>query len=269
MKLRKLELTSMINPHVGRVISTVLLTIWLLASAAAQENVARSAPPSAKQIVAQMVSHNQRRAEELRSYTSTRDYHLVYAGFPSKREAEIVVSACYEAPSKKEFTIVSQTGSSFMVSRVLKRLLESEQEATTDEQKARTELSERNYDFELLGQETVKERPAYILRVIPKVDNKFLYRGRVWVDANDFAVIKIEAEPAKRPSFWISKTKINHSYAKIGEFWLPAENKSTTDVRLGGVATLTISYTNYEINQNRTASSCSIGSERKLAAASN
>jgi hypothetical protein len=76
-------------------------------------------------------------------------------------------------------------------------------------------------------------------------------------------VVKIEAEPAKRPSFWISKTRINHVYTKVGEFWLPAENQSTTDVRLGGVAKLTISYTNYEVNHSVNA--CVPAPENKLA----
>jgi hypothetical protein len=191
---------------------------------------------------------------------------LVYTGFPCRKEAEIVVSARYDAPNAKEFTIVSQSGSTFIVNKVLKRLLESEKEASTDEHRSRTALNDRNYDFQLAGKENVGQRPAYVLQVIPKIDNKFLYRGKVWVDAADFAVVKIDAEPAKRPSFWISKTRINHVYTKVGDFWLPAENRSTTDVRLGGVATLTISYTNYQVNgdyrSNREAGATVLASER-------
>lgn len=245
----------MMKTYLSRTYVKIAMLICLLAPAGAQEKPDISTL-SVQQIVAQMAIRNQNRADALKQYTGMRDYHLVYTGFPGKREADMVVSACFDAPNKKQFNIVSQTGSAFIVNKVLKRLLESEQEASTDEHRARTALNEKNYDFELLGQEAVKERPAYILRVIPKVDNKFLYRGKVWVDATDFAVVQIEAEPAKRPSFWISETKINHVYTKVGEFWLPDGNKSTTAVRLGGVATLTISYTNYAINQNSPANSC-------------
>jgi hypothetical protein len=43
---------------------------------------------------------------------------------------------------------------------------------------------------------------------------------------------------------------------KIGDFWLPAHNKSVTQVRLGGAATLTIDYTDYQITGlNRTDAS--------------
>ena len=55
------------------------------------------------------------------------------------------------------------------------------------------------------------------------MDNKYLYRKN-WVDAADFAISQIEAEPAKNPSFWIKKTEIHHRYGKLGEFWLPLRN---------------------------------------------
>ena len=58
---------------------------------------------------------------------------------------------------------------------------------------------------------------------------------------------RIEAEPAKNPSFWIKKTDIHHSYNKVGDFWLPSENQSVSAVRGGGRAVLTIKYLNYEI----------------------
>ena len=64
---------------------------------------------------------------------------------------------------------------------------------------------------------------------------------------HDFAVSRISAEPAKNPSFWISHTDIEHEYAKIGDFWLPAHNVSTSKLRFGGTAKLKIDYLNYRI----------------------
>jgi hypothetical protein len=256
MATKTLHLTNAVVRNLRPLSASVVFVICLAACSGAQDSPATAARLPAEQIVSRLATRNQERAVALRNFTGTRNYHLLYSGFPGRREADMAVSLCFDAPNTKQFTIISQTGSAFMINKVLKRLLQSEKEASTEQQRARTALTAQNYDFELLGQETVNERPAYLLRVIPKLDHKFLYKGKVWVDANDFAVAKIEAEPAKRPSFWISKTKINHLYTKVGEFWLPAENKSTTDVRLGGAATLTISYTNYDINQNRPGNSC-------------
>jgi hypothetical protein len=104
----------------------------------------------------------------------------------------------------------------------------------------------RQADRQPPAREAPGGRPCYVLQVIPKRNQKLLYRGIIWVDASDFAVARIAAEPAKNPSFWISSTEIEHQYGKYGEFWLPAMNRSVTRVRLGGRAVLTINYGLYE-----------------------
>jgi outer membrane lipoprotein-sorting protein len=205
------------------------------------------APPpalSVGEIVAKLTARNAERAARLRSYHGTRLYAVDYRGFPGDRSASMVVNVSYEAP-QKTFTIVSEEGSKLLLKRVLRKLVESEQEA--DQARRDTALTESNYRFKLLGTETVDGRRCYLLDVDPKRKDKFLYDGKIWVDAEDFAVVRIEARPAKNPSFWISRTSIEHHYQKLGEFWLPASNRSTTKVRLGGVAVLTISYRDYRI----------------------
>ena len=99
-----------------------------------------------------------------------------------------------------------------------------------------------------------------MVAVEPKVPSKLLYRGHIWVDSKDFAVCKIEAEPARNPSFWIKKTAIHHSYLKIGDFWLPSENESVSVIRGGGRAVLTIKYQNYEILAARSLKAIDAGS---------
>jgi Outer membrane lipoprotein-sorting protein len=222
----------------------------LLASSAAGQAITPQPPVAnitAKEIVAKMTENNRKRREQLKSYVGQREYHLLYTGFPGRREAGLVVEARYRAPDSKEFTVISQSGSHWLVNKVLKKLLETEKEAADPKSQASTAVTEENYHFELLGKEDVGGRPAYVLQVEPKTASKLLYRGKIWVDVADFAVSQIDAEPAKRPSIWISKTLVHHTYQKIGEFWLPAQNESTTDVRLGGHATLSIHYTDYRL----------------------
>jgi hypothetical protein len=67
------------------------------------------------------------------------------------------------------------------------------------------------------------------------------------VNSKDFAVCRIEAEPAKNPSMWIKSTAIHHIYQKLGDFWFPSENESTSSMRVGGRAVLSIKYRIYEI----------------------
>ena len=90
-----------------------------------------------------------------------------------------------------------------------------------------------------------------MLAVYPKTRSKYLYRGKVWVDGTDFAVTRIDAEPAQNPSFWTKENDIHHEYMKVQDFWLPRRNESVSYIRLGGRATLTIEYKNYRVTDSR------------------
>jgi ribonuclease HI len=142
---------------------------------------------------------------------------------------------------------VSESGSRFIIDHVITGLLNAEKEAATNENRRRTALTTANYNFTRDDSDADSDGSQYVLNVIPKNDNKFLYRGKIWIDAKDFAVTKIEAEPAKNPSFWIRKTEVRHRYKKIEGFWLPAENSTESSIRMGGQALLSIEYENYEI----------------------
>jgi len=214
----------------------------------ASQSVVQSQPPlPVDEVVRQMVRRNLERADALQGFQSTRTYHLQYRGFPSSREAEMTVNVVYRAPDSKQFTVISQTGSKIILDRVFTKMLEGEQEAMTADNRAHTALNSDNYNFTMAGYETDGATSNYVLQVEPKVPSKFLYRGKVWIDAKDFAVSRIEVEPAKSPSFWTKKSDIHHVYTKVDGFWLPQQNKSVSLIRLGGQATLTIDYKDYKI----------------------
>ena len=202
---------------------------------------------SADQVVDNLVRRNNERAQALLHSEGTRVYHLAYRGFPGDRDAEMVLKATYDRPSSKEFQVVSESGSKLIVDRVFKKLLEGEKEAAQPAISARSQLNRDNYDFEMVGYEPSNTGGQYVLRVSPKSRSKYVYRGKVWVDGTDFAVTRIEAEPAQNPSFWTKKSEIHHEYKKVGAFWLPAKNESVSYVRLGGRATLTIEYKDYRV----------------------
>lgn len=202
---------------------------------------------STEQVVDNLVQKNLERAQALGAYEATRTYRVEYRGFPGSRSAEMVVHVKYLSPATKEFSIRSATGSKLIIDRVFKRMLQGEKEALTDDNQRSVALNNDNYLFTGAGYESTPGQERYILSVEPRTRNKFLYRGRIWVDAKDFAVVRIEAEPAKNPSFWTKNTKIEQVYAKFGDFWLPLSNRSATNLRLGGHADFSIDYTSYQI----------------------
>ena len=212
-----------------------------------------TAPLSVEQVVSNLMRKDAERARALRHYESTRVYRLSYRGFPGDRDAEMTVQARYDSPATKIFRVISEKGSKLIADRVFKRLLESEKEAAEPEMHARTLLNRDNYDIALVGFESSSQGNQYVLAVYPKAKTKYVYRGKVWVDATDFAVTRIDAEPAQNPSFWTKKSEIHHEYMKVEGFWLPRRNESVSYIRLGGRATLTIEYSNYHILDSREA----------------
>lgn len=217
---------------------------------------------STEEVVGSLVQRNLERAQALPAYRSTRKYRTEYRGFPGGRTAEMIVDVAFEPPGTKTFVIRSQTGSKLIIDRVFKKLLEAEKEASDPEHQKRTALNTENYAFTLAGCEVADSGPMYVLQVEPKVKSKYLYRGKIWVDARDYAVVRISAEPAKNPSFWIKQTRIEQVYGKVKDFWLPASNRSSTSVRLGGRAELSIEYRDYDM---KTAVLPVAGTERSSA----
>jgi hypothetical protein len=210
-----------------------------------------TSPLTADQVVDNLVRKNEERARALLRSEATRVYRLTYRGFPGDREAEMTVQATYNSPSSKEFKVVSESGSKLIRDRVFKRLLDGEKEAAEPAMSARTQLNRDNYNFQLLSYELSETGAQYVLRVSPKAKSKYVYHGKIWVDATDFAVTHIEAEPAQNPSFWTKKNEIRHDYKKVQNFWLPARNESVSYIRLGGRATLTIEYNDYRVTDAR------------------
>jgi hypothetical protein len=197
-------------------------------------------------VVDKMMATSARRSAELRGFRTTRNYRLQYRGFLGTREAGMKVLSTYAAPDKLEFSVVSEYGSKLLLNRVLLKLLDSEREAFHDQ--SQIELSPANYRFNSQGlEQTSGDDPFYVLGVTPKKENKFLYRGKVWIDAHDFALAKMEGQPAKSPSFWIKETQIDSNWQKVDGFWLIQHSRSVSHIRMGGMATLTIDYSDYRI----------------------
>jgi hypothetical protein len=214
---------------------------------------AQTNPPAqltAAQIIDEMQRHNQLRTDALKLWKSTRIYETEYKGYSKTIAARMVIEFSFDVSSGKSFRIVSQSGSKLLCEKVLKRAAESEKEAS--QEKASSALTLANYSFKLVGSENLNGRPAYILQVEPITASKFLIRGKIWIDAAEFALVKVDAEPAKNPSFWIAHTRVLQSYSKTGSFWLPERNRSETRVRVGGVAAFTIDYGSYQIESKAT-----------------
>jgi hypothetical protein len=221
------------------------LATFVCQGSAQTPNSTRPELLSQEQIIDRLQKHDQMQTEKLASYQALRHYAIKYRGFFKTLDSKMDVEVNYDAASGKSFRIISESGSHALCEKVLRQAVESEKEASLN--RDATALTRANYKFHFVGSETLNGRPAYILDVEPITPSKFLYRGRIWVDGVDFAVARMEVQPGKNPSFWISRTVIHHVNTNVGGFWLPQQNRSETKVRVGGTAVMTIDYGTYRI----------------------
>ena len=199
-------------------------------------------------IVAKMAGHNQMRDRTLHNYACERIYSV-----ENKRigkSATVNATMVFLEPDEKLFEVRSYSGTGFMRKGVLNRLIETEQVNSRGIQKNKTAFSTDNYDFEYIRSEMVNGRLQHVLRAKARRKDKLLFNGNLWVDAEDFAVTRIEGRPAKNPSFWTRKVDFVHEYEKHGQYWFPAHNSSVSQVFIFGRTTTEIKYLNYEINQS-------------------
>ena len=86
-----------------------------------------------------------------------------------------------------------------------------------------------------------------MFEVQPRTRNKCVFRGKIRIDEESFAVQRIEGAPAQSPSFWVKRTHFIHEYARFKDFWFPVRHYSEADLRLFGHSILEISYFDLEI----------------------
>ncbi len=201
---------------------------------------------TASEILERMVQADNQRAAALAGYSGVRRYR--FENKKSGKTAEMTVRMSCGSDGVKTFEVVAEKGSGFVRGHILRKMIEAESESSQKGERKESRIIPENYDFRLVGKETSDGRASYVLEINPKKPSKFAIRGRIWVDAEDFAIARIEGQPAKNPSFWIRSAKVEQRYGRNGQFWLPALNHSVAQARIFGQTEVVIEYSDYTTN---------------------
>jgi hypothetical protein len=206
-----------------------------------------------KQLFAELDARNELRKSALLDYRVRRIYQI--ADLKGKVHAEEIGQMEFHAPDQKNFVATSETGSGIIRRMAVSPLISSEIEAARGKVHHDSAISPANYSLELLGEQQIGAYRCFVAKVVPKRKEKYLFEGKVWIDANDYAIVRIEGHPAKKLSFWIERADFVRQYQKIDGFWLPEKDQTLVQVRLYGRRVLTIEHQNYVVNasQNSTA----------------
>lgn len=198
---------------------------------------------SALRLFSEVVQRNQAREAQLQKYSAVRTYEVKDAAGRVRAKSRELVR--YESPHPESFEVLEEHGSGVIQTMVLRPLREHEIKTSAGPDRAKSAITPANYRVEMAGEADLDGRHCYLLHAIPRRRDKYLFRGTLWIDAQDLAIVRIEGEPAKLPSFWVRKARFVRRYRKDGDFWLPAEDTCVSELKLFGQHTLTIRYDDY------------------------
>jgi Outer membrane lipoprotein-sorting protein len=220
----------------------------LLVATAALTALAGVASGAESRVFTELVAHNGVRNDALLEYKVTRTYQV--ADLNGKVHAREVGQMEYQAPDRKTFVVTSEEGSALVRHLALNPLIASEIKAATGKDRHDSSITPENYTLELLGEEQLGSYHCFVARAVPKRRDKYLFEGKVWIDAQDYAVVRIEGHPAAKLSFWIKRADFVRQFQKIDGVWLPQRDETIVDVRLYGKKVLTIDHRDYTVRAN-------------------
>jgi hypothetical protein len=222
-----------------------LIIVSAISALSASASVAQqTALPDVNDVVARVLVRDAQRQVSQDGYEGMRRYILTNDHM--HKRAEMTVHVNGDPDGTKHFEVVAEDGWKAAQKHVLRKMLESEAETSRPEERIKSRLTTDNYEFQLTGTEKVGDRTAYAIDVTPKRKEKYLFHGRIWVDAEDYTLVRADGNPATTPSFWTKSVHFVHTYQKSGEFWFPVTTESVTDARLFGTTDLTIEYFEYK-----------------------
>jgi len=198
-----------------------------------------------RQIFAELQARNGLRSDALLEYAANRTYQVT--DLKGKVHAQEKGRMEFHAPDQKTFIVTSEEGSGLVRALALNPLIASEIKAASGKDRHDSAISPTNYTLELIGEEDVGAYHCYVLHTAPKRPDKYLFAGKIWIDAQDYAVARIEGHPAANLSFWIKRADFVREYQKVDGFWLPQKDSTVVQVRLYGKKVLTIDHRDYVV----------------------
>lgn len=186
--------------------------------------------PDVQTIVTLMMDAQQRNKDLSRAITIKRDYQLLDK--ESTQKARVIANVTYLPPDHRQYEVESSHGG--MGEKVLRDVLDHETEKKDAKETARKEFSPDNYSFSLAGSEDLDGRKCFVLAMNPRHDDKDLLRGRVWIDAENFNIRRVEGNTAKSPSWWIRDLHILMSFSEVNGMWMRTFTQAVANVRFKG-----------------------------------
>jgi hypothetical protein len=142
------------------------------------------------------------------------------------------------------YTVVSEKGSEYVRSKVLRAVLKREQELIAEGESRRSEITADNYEF----RETPEAEGERHVLLKPKRKDVLLVDGRMVLSQDGSELLRVEGRLSKNPSFWTSLVNVIRHYARIDGVRMPVSTESVAKVKFAGMSRLEVQYEYETIN---------------------
>jgi hypothetical protein len=207
-------------------------------------------PPDIAAIVRGVDASVQNRIGRLASYTVTEHYAVFRGKDEVHPAAEMLVKTTYRKETGKSYDIVSQSGSSLWRNEVLGTLLDNEKRMSQPGNVETALINSSNYEMKLGGnpEEQFNGRNCLVLDITPRRNSQYLFKGKLWVDAQDFAIVQLKGTAAKSATFLAGAAEVTRQYDEMSGLPMATHAQAISGSTFLGQTMIKIDYTNYQID---------------------
>ena len=145
----------------------------------------------------------------------------------------------YDPVNGLTYSIVAEGGSERIRRRVLKAVLEGEQENSTREEWHKGNLSHANYEFGFGGH---AGNGMLKMQLTPRRRDSRLVLGSALLTAKSGNLVRVEGRLSKSPSIWVRSVNVSRTYSPVAGMMMPVAIESTADVRIAGLSKFSMTY---------------------------
>jgi outer membrane lipoprotein-sorting protein len=204
--------------------------------------------PTRAQIIQGIDAAVQKRLEAIPRYTVQEQYNI-YRNGSKTPSAQETIQTTYIRNTGKDYKPIAQSGSSFMRSAIIDKVLASEKEINLPANREAALLTSHNYDF-IPEPGSVEQygKTCIVVDLHPRRKSQHLFTGKMWIDAADYSIVHIEGAPSESVSFFAGQTTVSRDYAKVSGYSMATHAEARSHSFLLGDTLLTIDYTNYHVD---------------------
>jgi hypothetical protein len=155
------------------------------------------------------------------------------------------VQTQFTVASGMKYEVTAEGGSGYIRSRVLRSMLDEEQEMLARGTAPSVAISAANYRF---APESLNEDGLAVVGMRPLRKDRNLIAGRVLLTM-DGDLLRIEGRLVKNPSFWVTRVELIKTYRRISGVLMPVSLETTAQLRLLGSSALRMTYHYSQIDE--------------------